>query len=130
MATGPPASSAQTVLVRPPPRVDLVEAKTDAAGNIRYTITRPWQDYLTEALYIRAGGAVAMTNAELEAALNSVELSPLSTAHSTQESEQSLLPPAPFHAAETYTDAARVEALEALVARLQTQVNDLQLGAP
>jgi hypothetical protein len=53
-----------TILVQPPPRVDLVEIRKDLDGVLRGKITRPWQLYL-DNFFARAGGTTAPGNNEL-----------------------------------------------------------------
>lgn len=74
----------------------------------------------------RAGGYSALTNAELEAALSSMSAMPVSVEQMPEPDPlipaYEPLPPPDF------SQDARIEELQAAVARLQTQINDLQQG--
>lgn len=63
----------EVVLVQPPPRVDLVEIVQDPSGKLRGRITRPWSDYLN-ASFARQGGAVAPSNDDIQALIDSAQL--------------------------------------------------------
>jgi hypothetical protein len=63
-----------TILVQPPPRVDLVEITQDANGVLRGRITRPWSLYL-DNLFSRVGGTTGSSNDELMGAPVSIESS-------------------------------------------------------
>lgn len=130
-----------TSFIPPPPRVNLVDGKGK--------ITRPWSDWLLNEVVRRIGGTTALTNLELAELLEDHAQAPFTLAEDLRE--QNLIPPTiGFQGADDLRPTpivfpccddlsphsidvlnvddpnGRIQAIEAQMALMAQQINDLQ----
>jgi hypothetical protein len=101
-----------------PPRQALV----DERGNI----TRVWWLFLQE-IFTRIGGSNAMTNTELEAAINEAALAPLAVVE-PMPGDVTPVAMITMPADEWFQMSARLSELDAIVADMAQQINGMKQG--
>jgi len=92
--------------------------------------SRAFLDYIAVQLFSRVGGNVAMTNLELESAIGAASIAPVvdnsALLYALDEFRQAPMPAE--HVPQMPEPDGLISALQAQVAVLQQQINDLQLG--